>query len=402
MKVVIFTHAAGSPRHGPNLRWYYLGQRLRELGCEVTLVGSSYFHKYIEQPAGKGLLDEVSIDSLRYLFLRNIRYKGLIGRLLNQMLYPFMALLWVLFQGKHENADIVVASSPPPFCIFAARKLAKKTNAALIYEVRDLWPMVIQELSNASSNNPYIRLLWATEKYAVKHSDLVVSVKPGDGDYFYKTYGLPPERFSWQANGFLPQEQDIAPAELSADTELIIGYVGAMSAYYGLDELLEAAALLKDDTGIRFVLVGGGEDLKRLTSVKERLGLDNVEFIGRVPKVDVPKYLNAFDICYVGLQDVKANQHGISCNKLFEYMHASKPIIGSYRTRFDPIEEARCGVTVVPGSPEQIVAAIRELATDSRKRLLLGKNARAYFNDNHDFAVIGERYLEKMKALVKS
>jgi glycosyltransferase involved in cell wall biosynthesis len=367
----------------------------------VTLVGSSYFHKYIEQPPGKRLVNERYIDGLRYLFLSNIPYRGLFGRLCNQFLYPFMAFFWAFFRGQSAQADIVVASSPPPFCIFAAKKLANKQKAALIYEVRDLWPLVVQELSGASSYNPYIGLLSFVERYAVKHADLVVSVKPGDGDYLTEKYGLTKDRFSWQPNGFLPQEQDSTATMPDGDC-VTVGYVGAMSAYYGLKELLEAAALLRKHTNIRFVLVGGGEDEARLFELKQRLELNNVEFVGRVPKTEVPKYLRAFDICYVGLKDVKANYHGISCNKLFEYMHASKPIIASYKTQFDPVQEAHCGVTVEPGSPAQIVAAIRALSKDPVKRLKLGENARKYFDEHHDFSVIGEKYLETMKALVKS
>ena len=402
MKVVIFTHAAGSPEHGPNLRWYYLGKRLKELGCDVTIVGSSFFHKYVVQPEVDGLFEEKVIDGLEYVFLKNLKYRGFFGRLLNQFFFPLMCWIWVLTQGKKISPDVVVSSSPPPFCIFPAYTLAKKNDSSLISEVRDLWPLVVQELSGASSRHPYVKILKFTEKFAVNNSNIVVSVKPGDLKYFSKEYGLSEDRFSFQPNGFLPEpdgELERNEEDISRGRSLVVGYVGAMSAYYGLKEFLETACLLKGDPFLKFVLVGSGEDYESLVKMKETHDLDNVEFVGRVPKNDVPKYLFNFDICYVGLKDVTANLHGISCNKIFEYMYAGKPIVASYRTLFDPVEQAGCGITVAPGSPTAIKDAILELKNSSEKRREMGINARAYFDANHDFNVIGDGYFKKMTEL---
>ena len=402
MRIIIFTHAAGSPEYGPNMRWYYLGKRFVELGCEVTIVGSSYFHKYVKSPQIKGWCGEWHNEGMRFIFLKNLSYRGILGRLINQFFFPLISFFWIFRCGGNNSYDIVIASSPPPFCVFPAKLLARKNKAPLIYEVRDLWPMVIQELSNASSLHPYIMLLKATERYAVKHSRLVVSVKPGDYYYFITEYGLHENKFSWQPNGFLPEDRVVEKLN-SKNTKKVftVGYVGAMSAYYGLEELLFAAEQLKSDPLVRFVLVGGGDDYQMLLNIKKQKRLDNVHFVGKVSKKEVPFYLNSFDMCYVGLKDVKANLHGISCNKVFEYMYASKPIIASYRTWFDPVKEAGCGITVVPGQPSLIVSAIRALRDNPDKCCIMGNKARQYFECNHNFSVIGDRYLTKLKKLVE-
>lgn len=402
MNVVIFTHAAGSPDHGPNLRWYYLGRRLTELGCNVTIVGSSFFHKYVVQPKIEGLWSLRNIDEINYVFVRNIAYRGVVGRLMNQIIFPLMALVWSWKRGSRIKPDIVVASSPPPFCVFPAKYFAERNDASLVYEVRDLWPMVVQQLSGASDWHPYIRVLRRTERYAIRNSDSVVSVKPGDFDYFKTEYGLLSEQFNYFANGFLPNnliENYSSESKANDDRKIVVGYVGAMSAYYGLNELLDTASQLLYNKDIKFVLVGAGEDFDALQKKKADLGLESVEFVGKVPKKDVSKYLASFDICYVGLKDVRANQHGVSCNKIFEYMHAGKPIVASYRTMFDPVQDGKCGITVSPGSPEEILQAILELSNSAEKREEMGRNGKKYFDENHDFSVIGEKYFEKFKQL---
>lgn len=405
MKVLIISHAAGSPKYGPNMRWYYLARRFKELGCDVTIAGSSYFHKYIRKPRVSGLVSSEYIDGIRYIFIRNITYKGVLGRVANQILFPLMVrIFYKKFMGVNKP-DAIVVSSPPPFGVFSARYISKKAKALLVYEVRDLWPMIIQELGDLSSRHPYIKILEMTERYAVKKSDLVVSVKPGDYEYFKERYRLKKEKFEYIPNGFIPidnvQGGSRSKLRRCEEHKFTIGYVGAMSAYYGLRELVEAAGILKEYGDIRFVLVGSGEDIDSLKEIKNQRSLDNVVFVGNVAKEDVPVYLETFDVCYVGLKDVQANQYGISCNKIFEYMYAGKPIIASYNTRYDPVQYAQCGITVSPGSPESIVSAILELKKSSCKRKLLGENARAYFDEYHDFSAIGERYFYKVKELIK-
>jgi glycosyltransferase involved in cell wall biosynthesis len=349
-----------------------------------------------------GLSSCKNIDGIRYVFLKNIPYKKVIGRLTNQLLFPFMAFFWAMKQCKNIKPDIVIASSPPPFCILAAKYMARKSNAALIYEVRDLWPLVVQELGGVSVAHPYIKVLKRIERYAIENADLVVSVKPGDFDYFNAEYQLPKANFDYLPNGFLPKktlEKYESGNGRIEDSQIVVGYIGAMSSYYGLNELLDAAEQLKNDLEIKFVLVGAGEDFNSLVKAKKERKLENVEFVGKVPKNEVPSYLASFDICYVGLKDVKANQHGISCNKIFEYMHAGKPIVASYRTRFDPVQDGKCGITVTPGSPGSIVEAILDLKNSVQEREKLGQNGRAYFNANHDFNVIGEKYFERLREI---
>jgi glycosyltransferase involved in cell wall biosynthesis len=80
-------------------------------------------------------------------------------------------------------------------------------------------------------------------------------------------------------------------------------------------------------------------------------------------------------------------------------MYAGKPIVASYRTLFDPVEQAGCGITVAPGSPTEIKDAILKLKNSREKRIEMGINARAYFDANHDFNVIGDSYFKKMREL---
>lgn len=407
MKCFVISHSGGSPYHGPNMRWYYLGRSLKFHGVETVIISSSYFHKYFSPPKFEGNEKIEFIDGLRYFWLKTRHYrKRGYSQVLNQFDFVRKALRKNADLSK-EKPDIVVASSPHPFVFFPAWKLAKQTRARLIFEVRDLWPLVLQELGSLPSWHPYVVLLKNTERIAVSKSDLIVSVKPGDYEYFWKHYKLPPSRFAYVPNGFLPdrEESDLGklniPIDESGKKVIRVGYIGSLSlsTYYGLCDFIISTAYFVNKGNIEFIIVGDGEKKRELIALSNKVGSSNVKFIGPVPKSSVRKYIKSFDICFLGLEDISAYWYGISCNKLFEYMEAARPIIGSYRTKYDPITEAQCGILVNPDSPEDIADAIKYLINNPDIAKKMGENGRNYFFQNHDFSVVSQIYLGLFRKL---
>ena len=94
----------------------------------------------------------------------------------------------------------------------------------------------------------------------------------------------------------------------------------------------------------------------------------------------------------MGLKDIAANRFGISCNKLFDYMAAAKPVLASYHTDYDPVEASNCGITVAPGDARAIADAILWMHAHSADALEMGRRGRSYFDAEHDFRRIAERY----------
>jgi len=388
-RLVVFTHAGGSPHHGPNMRWYYLGRALRAFGWSVEIVSASWFHKYNAPPQLERTGPKQEIDGLIYHWMPSRRYDGHgFGQILNQWDYTRKA--WHLAgSAALAGTDVVIASSPHPFAFFPAWRLARRSRATLLFETRDLWPLAIRDLGSFNPLHPYIVLLGLVERFAVRRADALVSVKPGDWRYFNDRYGIEPTRQHYMPNGFLAPAAQQGAESRQSSSEYRIGYVGALSNYYGLDCLLDAARLLRDKD-FRFVIVGGGSDSGRLKAAAA--DLSKVEFVGPVPKHQVPAMLSSIDLCYLGLTDIAANRFGISCNKLFDYMAAAKPVLASYHTDYDPVEAANCGITVVPGDARAIADAILWMHAHSADALEMGRRGRSYFDAEHDFRHIAERY----------
>jgi len=384
-RVLVLAHAGGSPHHGPNMRWYHLGRALAPMGVDVEIVSSSFFHKYLAPPRVFAPLQEDEVDGLRYHWIRTRPYRrrGL-GQLRNQ---------WDFVRGclrfsrrlAARRPDAVVAVSPHPFTAVAAARVARLAGAPLVFEVHDLWPQVLVELGRIRPWHPYAIALRAAERFAVRRADLLVSLKPGDIDHLAERHGASRDRFLHSPNGISPPPSPTgdppeAFREIRGRYRFLVGYVGAISAYYCLERLADLAKRLHDHTEIGFVAIGAGDRRDHLVAGMAERGLRNLHLIDAVPPTTVPAILSGLDAGYLTIADLPLHRHGISCTKIAEYMHAGLPILGAYRAGHDPVAKAGCGLVFPPDDLDGLTAGVLRLASDPHLRAAMSQRGRAHFD----------------------
>lgn len=100
---------------------------------------------------------------------------------------------------------------------------------------------------------------------------------------------------------FKPVDKNVARSSLGLRKKKVILYVGRIDPIKGLDNLIEAVALLeeKDDTSL--LIVGGKHgydvELERLKFKVGELGIrEHVIFVGAVPQSRLPEYYSAADV----------------------------------------------------------------------------------------------------------
>lgn len=164
-----------------------------------------------------------------------------------------------------ERPDVIVYSSPSPVAYLSAQHLAKRFNARLVFEVRDIWPLSLMELGGYSKKHPFIRFMQWVEDRAYRKSDRVVSNLKNAVEHMVNR-GMSPEKFTWVPNGFSLDEVNLkTPLNESARRHLpkgkfIIGYTGTLGVANAMDTFIEAADRLKSRDEIAFVLVGDGKE----------------------------------------------------------------------------------------------------------------------------------------------
>lgn len=400
MNILLINHYAGNPALGMEYRPYYLAREWVRLGHRVMIVAASYSHYRARQPTP----GDDTVDGITYRWLPTPAYTGNGWARMRNVL-SFLSQLWS--QAPELAAmlrpDVVISSSTYPLDTWVARRIAQLAGARLVHEVHDLWPLSPVELSGMSPWHPFALICQSAEDAAYRHSNAVVSMLPKVHAHMARR-GLDLKKLFIVPNGISPEEWAAQPAPLRADVEqaidaarragaVIVGYAGSMGRPNALDVLLDAARLLADRP-LRFVLVGDGHERERLAARLRTEGLAQVALLPPIPKAQVPAFLAAIDIAYLGWQRQPLYRFGIAPNKLMDYMMAARPVLHSVEAGNDPVAESGCGLTVAPEAPEEVARGLRQLAAMSpRERRQFGERGRAYVLKHHAYPVLARQFL---------
>lgn len=385
-------------------RPFYLAREWVRSGHNVSIVAASYSHLHSNSPTINGIVTEEDIDGIQYIWLKTPRYQGNgISRVLNMMAFSFLLLIKKSNILRNKKPDLIIASSPHPFIIFGAKSMARFSNAKIIFEVRDLWPLTLIELGSISRSHPFVKIMNLSEKYAYRVADHVISLLPKSYVYM-KKQGMAPEKFSYIPNGSdlkewsqhgaqLPEFHKKILAKLKEKGHFIVGYAGGHGISNALDYLIEAAKLL-EFRPISVVLVGKGPEKKMLEQKAADMGLRNIAFLSPVSKSAIPSLLEFMDVLFIGWRRSVLYRFGVSPNKLLDYMMSGKPVIHSIDAGNDIVAESGCGISVPPENPEAIAKAIIEISNMSEpERRELGLRGKEYVKSYHDYAVLAKNFL---------
>jgi glycosyltransferase involved in cell wall biosynthesis len=298
--------------------------------------------------------------------------------------------------GRREPHDVVVVSSPPITLALPALLAAAAHRAALVVDVRDVWPEIAVAMGSWSPHSPLARITGRVADALYARAALITCVTATAGRQIVAR-GVDPAKVVLAPNGFDP----LAPADVSPVAALPgvrdVVYVGNMGLATGLGVVLDAAARLRADRTIRFVLIGGGADAARLRSraIDERL--DNVVFTGPLPRSQALRALADAPLTVVPL--VASIEDSLP-TKLFDAMLVGTPIVLSASGEAQRlVDRAGAGISVTPGDAEALADGIVALLGDAERRGRYAANGPAFVRANYDRAAVMTGLAERLRAL---
>ena len=180
--------------------------------------------------------------------------------------------------------------------------------------------------------------------------------------------------------------------------EFIVHYHGHYIPHHGTPVIVRAAALLMRE-GVRFRMVGSGQEYQKCRALAEELHAENVEFIEEVPYERMPDLLAESDVC-LGVFGTNRKTGLTITNKIFEAASMAKPVITADAPA---VRELFChgrDIFLCPGGDEHALAsAIRSLKEDTVLRASLGAGARATFCEHCSEDRIGAELMKIVSEL---
>lgn len=394
--ITIINQYIGSPYHGMEYRHYYLAKNLIEQGYKVTLLSGSYSHLFSSPPqVDKSFTKEV-IDGIEYIWVKVPKYKSSksLGRIWNMLYFA-----WKLYFLKNIPPSHIIVSSPSLFPVRIGKKLAKKFHTQFLFEVRDIWPQTLVELSSVSPSHPLIKMMEFYEKFAYKNADKVISLLPRAKEHFEKQ-GMLQDKFVYLPNGIEIEENKNIPLsqevkEKIPEEKFIIGYSGTIGIANNLDYLLAAAEILKENSEIHFIILGNGGEKQRLQKRVKDNALTNVTFLEAIPKEEITGFLTLIDVAFISLLPENLFKFGVSPNKVFDYMYAKKPILWAIEAGNNIVEEAKCGLTVPLNdtvSLKNSILKLKDLKNEALKEL--GQNGYNFVHTHHSYKMLAAKLIK--------
>ena len=407
MRVLIVTHYFPPETGAPQARLSGLAATWAADGDEVTVLTGMPNHPTGVLPRSyrRAVRRRERRDGYRVLrtWLYATPNEGMARKTLGHL--SFMASSVLLGGRASGPADVVVVSSPTFFSILSGWLLARRKRARFVIDVRDLWPAIFVQLG-VLTNRRVIRVLERLELAAYAAADQVVVVSDGFRQDLIRR-GVPPEKVHTIRNGadlvrFRPAGPEPSAqraglrARLGAGPgDCLVLYAGTHGISQALTTIADAAALLEDRDiqvgAIRFAFVGEGADKQRLRRRVTELGLGNVVLAPGVPSAQMPGLLAAADICLVPLRKVPLFATFIP-SKLFEYLAAGKPVVGSVTGEAARILAEAGAVVVPPEDSGSLSAALAALAADPELRAAIGRSGRAFAERNYDREALAREY----------
>lgn len=236
------------------------------------------------------------------------------------------------------------------------------------------------------------------EKEQLEKAFKVVVVSTALKKHLVSTYKIGSEKFVVTPNAINPKqikndfsESEILRSDLGLVGKNVIGFVGSIFPWHGVDILIESFGRLikagKKDCHL--LIVGDGETLPVLREQVNKAGLaEKVIFTGNVPHVKVFSYLQVMDICVMG----KSNWYG-SPVKIFEYGAMGKAIIAPDNGPVRDVCKHMENAVLVQPNVESIYEALTLLLSDDHFRIKLAKSFQKVVLTQHTWFANAEKVL---------
>jgi glycosyltransferase involved in cell wall biosynthesis len=150
-----------------------------------------------------------------------------------------------------------------------------------------------------------------------------------------------------------------------------------------MDNVICLAEELRAEIDIRFVLLGSGSEVTRLSRIVKERELGNVSMLPPVGQNEYMGVLSEFDAGLVSLGQGLNTQN--VPGKMFGYLEASLPVLASINAGNDLkalIEENDIGFVSVNGEREIFREHALKLARDRDLRRRLGRNGRRLLEES--------------------
>lgn len=302
-------------------------------------------------------------------------------------------------EGRRLEPDVVHANDAN--ALVPAMLITLGAPGSVVYDSHELWRR--RNIRQDRWLAPFVEA--AIESVGVRVAAGVITVSPSIAEWLQRTYSLrvrPTLVRNIPTARALPDPAAGRLRELAglAPQDRVVSYVGGITTGRGLEETVQAMALLPQDTHL--VLLGYGDQryIDGLIEGAREAGVaDRVHLAGSVPSGQVPQTLADADVAVVYVRPICLSYRFSLPNKLFESIHAGLPIVAADLPDTAAIvREHGVGEVFEATTPAELAAAIEQVLANPTAYRAAAREAAGELTWEHEAADLIGLYARVLEA----
>ncbi|MBT8401132.1 MAG: glycosyltransferase [Rhodothermia bacterium] len=297
-------------------------------------------------------------------------------------------------------ADIFHASDL--YTLAAAVKASRRHRAKCTYDARELYANVVSTV-----NRPYVSWFWRLiERSYIRQCEATFTVSNSIADLIALRYAVPTPTVVENVPPYRTRADNAGKTGLRrrlnlSKSEVLIIHQGQMRPYRGCEVLVRAVPMLDKRAHVAFL--GSGPLAPELKVLAASLGCSNrVHFIDPVPPDQLLDITAETDIGVTLLEDVCLNHHYALPNKLFEYLAAGIPVLGSNLPEIAKvIHQFNVGLVCNPGDSADTASKLNQMVINKDARVRWSTNTSTVF-ETINWESASQRMLERFRKALEA
>ncbi len=290
-----------------------------------------------------------------------------------------------LFQQHQVDANFVYI---PPFRHRDVSFIKKYTNKPIVFD-----PLISKYLTKIDDYNQAWKgpLKYYLDKRPFKKCDILLADTKAHKNYFHTTFSIDQQKIEVLPIGI--DSKLFFPTKKPTSHLFKVGFYGSFVPLQGVSKIIEAANILKDQTNIKFEIIGSGYDLAKVNQLINKYQLSNVNMHGWLEYDKLNEAINSFDICLGIFGDSKKASLVIP-NKVYHYAGLNKAVITRDSPAIREIFTHQKNIHLIENTPQALADSIMQLQESQVYTQEIAENAGSLIRKNYNAKNIAQQFVD--------
>ena len=327
---------------------------------------------------------------------------------LRALRYCFCELVY-LHHLLCDKYDVAFIDSTPPIQGLKLPIVRLFRKCPVVYNAQDLFPDTLSGTGLAKKGG----LLWKIGSWVARvtfnNTDKIIAISEDIKRTLVEEKGIPADKvvvvYNWvDSDAVVPIAKEENPLfeEFGLNREKFhVVYAGNLGNAQNINIVVDAAARLRDNENVEFVVFGSGGLESDIRARIETEGLKNLRLLPLQPVERVKYVYSLGDVCLVSCKEGLGGS--AMSSKTWSILSCGRPVLAN----FDEGElqmiltKNQLGVFTKAGDLEGFVEAISQLAAEPEKCEKMGARGRQFILDNLTKDAGTRKYAEVLRSVCK-